>query len=105
MEIFHVIAEGHHPNNRWTRREDGLYELNGSVYAFTDEQVKRCTATSFSARCVCHDWHVYASGEWMTRPLSGDCTGPVNVYVTPERMAPVVYRHRAAECRGNCPAA
>lgn len=48
------------------------------------------------------NWHVYAGGRWMVETVPVGHTPPVNVYVTLSRMAPVVYRHQAGECRGEC---
>lgn len=48
------------------------------------------------------DWHVHADGRWMIESLPVGSTAPVNVYVTPTRMAPVRYRHQAGQCRGGC---
>jgi hypothetical protein len=53
MKLYHVITNGVHPNNRWTRRPDGLYDLSGSAYAFDDEKVRECTARSWSESCGC----------------------------------------------------
>lgn len=42
---FHVVGvKGFHPNNVWERREDGLYDHTGSVYAFTDDEMQACGA-------------------------------------------------------------
>lgn len=51
---------------------------------------------------VSADWHVFAGGRWRVEAVPVGRTAPVNVYVTPDRMAPVVYRHRAGECQGQC---
>lgn len=52
---FHVQGLPYvHPGNLWTRREDGLYELAGSVYAFNDSQVVPCaTYTGRTGDCSC----------------------------------------------------
>lgn len=51
---------------------------------------------------VTAEYHVFADGRWMTVDWEVGTTPPVNVYVTEERMAPVDYRHQAAECTGTC---
>ncbi len=52
--MVHVIKDGYHPHNTWERRPDGLYELAGSVYAFTDDQVKVCAQTEPTYQeCAC----------------------------------------------------
>lgn len=53
MQILHVIADGVHPRNQWTRRPDGLLDHNGSAYAFDDAQLRTCTAQSWSEACAC----------------------------------------------------
>lgn len=52
-KYFHVITKGVHPNNLWTRRPDGLYELAGSAYAFPEERVVECTAQGRRHDCAC----------------------------------------------------
>lgn len=47
-------------------------------------------------------WHVFAGGRWRMEELAAGATAPVNVYVTETRMAPVMYRHQAGECKGQC---
>lgn len=48
------------------------------------------------------DWHVFAGGRWLIEPVPAGRMAPVNVYVTEDRMAPVIYRHQAGACRGEC---
>ncbi len=48
------------------------------------------------------DWHVYADGRWMIEPVPLGNMAPVNAWVTVDRMAPVVYRHQAGQCQGEC---
>lgn len=48
------------------------------------------------------DYHVYAGGAWRVVPWGVNRMAPVNVWVSADRMAPVVYRHQAGECRGEC---
>lgn len=53
-QYFHVVGLPHvHPNNMWTRREDGLYEMAGSAYAFDDAQVRVCTTRDRWGSCAC----------------------------------------------------
>ena len=53
-KLFHAVGvEGVHPHNTWERRPDGLYGLSGLVYAFTDDQVKRCTRAGWTFTCEC----------------------------------------------------
>jgi hypothetical protein len=54
-EYWHVIGLPHvHPNNLWTRRADGLFELAGAAYAFDDSQVRKCTGRDRWGGCACH---------------------------------------------------
>jgi hypothetical protein len=53
-KLYHVLAEGVHPHNLWTRRPDGLFDLSGSVYAFPDAEVRLCKDTELTWReCKC----------------------------------------------------
>jgi hypothetical protein len=53
-EYFHVVGlKGYHPNNLWTRRPNGLYDLSGSAYAFDDVNVRRCLGVKRSGTCEC----------------------------------------------------
>lgn len=56
MRYYHVHGTpGYNRANLWTRRQDGLYDLSGSVYAFTDDQVSVCT-TYDAETGVCTCW-------------------------------------------------
>lgn len=50
---FHVVGVvGHHPRNKWVRLPSGLYDLSGSAYAFSDDQVQACPEPG-GGRCGC----------------------------------------------------
>lgn len=50
---FHVVGVvGHHPRNKWVKLPSGLYDLNGSAYAFNDDQVQACPEPG-GGRCGC----------------------------------------------------
>lgn len=110
----HVTAQGFHPNNRYrvvdahTVAEPGWTSAAG-MWGVPESDRQVCPVP-ITEQCDCVvqadlirvDWHVFAGGRWFAESVPAECGAPVNVYVTEDRMAPVVYRHQAGECRGEC---